>query len=441
MAEDLGARLLRAGLVTRELLAQAQATAPPHGGALATALVDLGIEEDAIAGFFLAHGYGPLLDKAEIEASDPHARQRLDGSMAAGLLAYPVRSSPAGLVVAMVDPSDRHSVQEIRYAVGSDVLPTVARVSDLQRAIRDAWPRSLEKPPPNGPHERSGELEVFSDTPGELPIELVRKRPVESKSRVRVEDHQSAAGYQSSTKKQARSNAKASHRPPPPEPEEAPAPIRPPVHRTFTRPAETEPKVRMGDPEDRWGTILPGTGERAKLLPEQKIELKSAYDPAVRTGLLGEQLRALRGSKSRDEVVKTGCEAALTVGSSALFLALHRNTLKGRGAAGSGLSSDAVRNLWIPKRSPSNFRKVLETREPYRGAHGPTAADQIFRAAIGSRGGELHLHPILVGSKLVGVLAVAEPAPGPTGEDRIETIAGEMGDALERLILAKKTRR
>jgi len=59
MADDLGARLVQAGLVTPDLLADVLGAAPPHEGALVRALVRRGVSEDALAGFFVAAGFGP----------------------------------------------------------------------------------------------------------------------------------------------------------------------------------------------------------------------------------------------------------------------------------------------------------------------------------------------------------------------------------------------
>jgi hypothetical protein len=66
MAHDLGGRLARAGLVTRDDLAEILATAPPHDAAFVRALVRRGVSEDAIAGFFLSEGFGPLLSRTDL---------------------------------------------------------------------------------------------------------------------------------------------------------------------------------------------------------------------------------------------------------------------------------------------------------------------------------------------------------------------------------------
>jgi hypothetical protein len=544
MAEDLGSRLLRAGLVTREELARALESAPPHGGALATELVRIGIEEDALAGFFLASGYGPLLDADEIKDADRGAVRRLDGTIAAGLLALPVRSSPAGLVVAMADPSDRHSVDEIRYAVGGEVLPTIARVTDLCQAIAAIWP-DVETPSA----EREGAPGIFDE--GE-PIDLVRR--VEGKGRASsdpdrgephdwsnapgLEDDPTSIVLQVSDLLELESKAEsiATFRPGSTSPTAAapidaapsgsvdrdpgPAPAPNPKVEAAPEPSAPEPKPRatdadaaksgepeeaveapllltrtkthrprpgdelrtkgrpdrrqgwasgrasplgdaqLGDPGDRWSALgLPTEAERPELraiesaseerakpetpLPPPKLSLRARklIRPSPRKpsrAEFGGLLVTIRQSQDRDEIVEVACEAFARFGRAVVFLALARGILKGRHAIGVGLTRDAVRNLWIPATSPSTFKAALDGKEPWRGPHGPTAADQVFRAAIGSRGRELALWPIVVAGKAVALVAVDDPADPEFAQELFESIAASLGDAFQRIILTEK---
>ncbi len=146
----------------------------------------------------------------------------------------------------------------------------------------------------------------------------------------------------------------------------------------------------------------------------------------------------MRASRDRDEVVELACHGALTVSRAAVLLALRKGVLKGWDGAGAGLSRDAVRNLWLPTSSPSMFRDVMQTGEPYVGAPGTSAADGLFRAAIGGRGGVVVLMPIGVGGKVVAVLAADDVTFGPLGVERIEILARAVGEAFERIIVQRK---
>ena len=529
MAEDLGARLVRAGLVTRAQLAGALAVSPVHGGALALALVRQGVLEDAIAGFFIADGFGPLLDPGDLEMADPSAASHLDGAMAAALMALPVRSSPAGLVVAMADPTDDHAVAEIRHATGREVVPTVTRVSDLTAAIERQWPGAFAP-------ETEEALEEAS------PIELVRRRtPAESKSRVLLET--AASGhYDRSTAPDERADAKRDHAVPVLEdavplvrtkavgshstgaaesspvvaktfgrPAEARSrqrgsrpPSRPPRNRhetdSYARPGSSAPPPRH-DPrwpdrrqdrpntesyerpgssappapplpeaseeqtvapsatggEDGWGTLAaPATGLAASRDRDDRAADASGKLPLrARHGLappgggsdgsqnppdMGSKLAAMRSTSSRDEVVRLACECTVTVSRAAVFLALRKGTLKGWDGEGGDLSGDAVRNLWIPATSPSIFRQVLKSGKPHAGPHGQTAADTIFRAATGSRGGDLLVQPVILGGRVVGLLCVDDARPDKLGRERVELIAQAVSEAFKRIIVSSKNR-
>jgi hypothetical protein len=171
------------------------------------------------------------------------------------------------------------------------------------------------------------------------------------------------------------------------------------------------------------------------------IKLQSLSAPpkrALRPPPVGGTLAAIRASKDRDEVVELACAGALTVSRAALLLALKKGVLKGWDAAGAQVSRDAVRNLWIPTKSPSMFRDVVAKREAYSGPHGTTAADGLFRAAVGSRGGEIVLQPVAVGGKVVAVLAADDVAFDREGVERLEVLARAVGEAFERIIVAGK---
>lgn len=495
MAADLGSRLLEAGLVTRAQLARARSAGPPHGGALARELVRLGVEEDAIAGFFLAGGYGPLLDADDLAQADPSAVRRLPAPIADALLALPIRSSPGGLVVAMADPSDRHAVEEIRYAVGQRILPAVARIGELRAAIDRHWPElaaDLARGGRDAPEEKARPSRIVSldeALGGETPIALVRRRP------------RPDAGWGGSTSGDDRDRAKGSHAPgaapaddavPLARPKAWPTPASPRARpgprttgRTFPRPGvhppgddargrrsvmrdferagmdeyrsvpEPDPPVpaRASDeppPEDRWGDLaetaeaprarppkLPPSGTMPARIRRSLEPPRPAPEPS---GDVGATLASIRASSTRDEVVRHACEGAATAGRCAVFLGLRRGTLKGLTAVGAGLSVDAVRNLVIPTGSRSLFERVVGEGEPYLGPHGDAPADKLFKAAIGSRGGDVLLAPIVLSGRTAAVLAVDGVSHGQRSRERVELLCQAVAEALKRIIVESKAR-
>lgn len=550
MAEDLGDRLVQAGLVAHAQLAEVLAEAPPHEGALVRGLVGAGLSEDGLVGFFVASGFGPLLEPADLAAAEPEAVARVPGSVAMQLLALPIRSSMAGLIVAMAAPTDTHALGELARLARSDVLATVARVGDLIEALERAYPGTRRSAVPTERESEPPVLELVNvrkkgravapegflgSTKGAERVEaratvgprlvaedseafvpLVRTKPVApptapsaetsldrkivtrdfealpKQPRVvpvgaptksapptagapakgtptRARPARGATPKAAATKERwaagralrppsgvpsaeapvARRSAPAPTPPkdPSPAPEVASAAAQNHVELDGLASMDTELEIDIVEtpatiiPKEHaeWGSL---DSPENKIDPDKIARVRESRPPrsAAKIPEIGGTLAAMRAARDRDEVVTLACQGALTVSRAAVLLALRKTVLKGWGGAGAGVSMDAVRNLWIPTSSPSMFRDVVARLEPYHGSPGTAAADGLFRATLGSRGGPVSVHPVLVGSKLVGVLAADDMRFGEDGRDRIETIARAASEALERIIVDSKKR-
>ena len=508
MAEDLGARLVRAGLASREQLATALAEGPAQGGSLAARLLDGGVSEEDLVGFFLSNGFGPLLDADELARARPHVLQHITAQMAHTLLALPIRQSAAGLVVAMADPSDVDAVAELRFATGGSVLATVARLSELRAALARFYPDGARRP---------------STKPSDLPLELVRRRSdptnpvtlndrgepefavplvrpkafakpiplttkadsgkkvgeVASRSPEAVQPlvqrkapSGSAASKPSSPQEPSRQSDASADKPAPATrksaaatPIKGPATEKPPIK----KPPVDKPSVKrkvfgpFGEKPPRVDPVsTPTTGHTRSIIPQNEAswgalsESAPANKAAATTPAtsvrpapkrrkkrappsgVGNHLASIRASEDRDEIVRHACEAALTVAKSAVLLALKKGVLRGWDARGPSVSPDAIRNLWIPATAPSMFRKVVERGEPHRGPYGSSAADNLYRAATGSRGGRIIIQPIMVAAKPVAVLCAEDAGHGAAAYDRLEVIAHAVGESFKRLIVSTK---
>jgi hypothetical protein len=84
------------------------------------------------------------------------------------------------------------------------------------------------------------------------------------------------------------------------------------------------------------------------------------------------------------------------------------------------------------------LNEVLHSGKLFRGAYGDTAADHLFRSAFGTHGREVAICPVHVGARMVGVLCVNDP---PAATDAVERVAGALGAAFQRLIVAQKSGR
>ena len=494
MPDSLGGRLARAGLVTRADLAEIVASAPAHDGALVRALVRRGLPEDALAGFFLSEGFGPLLDAHELDRAEAAWARRVPISMALDFLALPIREATDGVVVAMAAPSDGHIVSELARVLGARVLATVARPSQIEARLRALLPDARLAPSPQ-PAPEAPVLELTQRRPrtsttfdtgfrapdrtkdgklgprlslstDEVAMPLVRHKPSSlpratetpatlpprnvaqpvlptPKSALASSDWRRGSDRRSTTA------------------ELIPAQVGPPrekrasaisaanlelaLHGAVERASEP-PKPKSVAPlqaEERWDLPSTPPAPIASLAkePANKLSSRGSVDlPTVKAspGDIGTILSSMRGASDRDEVVRLACEGATSVARAAVFFALRKGVLKGWDGAGPGVRRDSVRNLWIPTSSASTFKKVLETKAGIVGPYGTTVADGLFRAAVGSRGGDFMVQPVSVAGKIVGMLCVDDLRPGPLGAHRVEVLAQAIGDGFVRVISAAK---
>lgn len=550
MPDDLGGRLTRAGLVTRADLAELVAAAPAHDAALVRALVRRGVPEDALAGFFLSEGFGPLLDRQDLDRAEPVWANRLPSAMALDFLALPLRAATNGIVVAMAAPSDAHIVRELTRVLGERVLATIARPSHIESRVRVLHPNATleaarapepEPPPvleltrrrsttergfdpgfraPDGTKEaKLGPRLALPDDEPAMP--LVRHKPsltpgsfervapasaapVVAKTFARPEpadawrrgeprrsntqplipaiaplptstvsisippappaptSHPPATSLVGAlTDLAERTSEPAASIPPAPTapsmfaPSIAPAPMAPSVDAPSLPPAATAPStappptpsiaaIDATSPGDRWD--LPSSPPAAPKPPRtrdaaNKLSSRASAElPTIKAAPadIGAILQAMRGATDRDEVVRLACEGGTSVARAAVFFALRKGVLKGWDGAGPGVRRDSVRNLWIPTSSPSTFKKVLDTKTGSLGPYGTSVADGLFRAAVGSRGGDFMVQPVVVAGKVVGMLCVDDLRPGPLGAHRVEVLTQTVGDSFVRIISAGK---
>ena len=535
MPVDLGARLVRAGLVTRELLQAALATSeqPAHGGALAATLVGLGVEEDAITGFLIADGYGPLVAENELAGADFRLLEQLPEGVAETLWALPLGHGEDGWIVAMADPSDQHAVQEIGYFVGGPVVPRLARLSGLRQAFARADRGQ-------GAAAASRDRAATADRDPPVVIDLVRHRPVAAadgggagsdraaphdKARVRLPmgevPHPAnrspwVGRYDGSTTGRAREAAKATlgrpnvgvedvsvplvrkkvHAPSPRREAAASPPFGTPITQAYSplppRPGDRQrqptrgmppplaegpaaakvtataspaaggtgppvgssassepPRTQQGDPPDRWEDLPPpgithhrlpvkSSAPPAKLSTRARRSFRPPSPSIAPPADFGTHLSRLRAAEDRDAVIHHACQAAQVLGTTVIFLTVRQSILRGHEGSSATLSRDALRNLWIPSTSPSVFRNVVATGQPYVGPHGQSAADQIFRAAIRSQGAKLHVEPVELAGRVVGILCVDEPTDESIVVERAQLIARSVAEAFLRIIQTQK---
>jgi hypothetical protein len=398
---------VQAGLVT-----EARARTSDPGDPListvrvVTNLVEQGLDERELAGFFVTQGFGPMLQSAELSRADQSLVRCLSATDAHELCALPIRWSPAGAVVAMADPKDERALAKLRVALGGEILPTVAKVSDLVDAIDRAYP-------PDRPT-------LVSDLSA-----LARSRApsavmplVQAKSEPRDSDPSLAELTKSMSPAWDRAwNRSATDRQVSVTPKWTHVPL-PSVEPT---PGQTSASFETPAP--------PSTSDSS-------VASKTVVPPTVSDSASDAHLAELRRANDRDEVVRVACQACLSVARGAAFLALRKGVFRGWDGAGEDVTSAGIRSLWVPATNPSVLSDVLHSGRVFRGAYGETAADYLFRGAFGSHGRDVVIVPVIIGSRMVGVLCANDPVGDASA---VERVAEAMGQAFERLIVSQKT--
>lgn len=158
--------------------------------------------------------------------------------------------------------------------------------------------------------------------------------------------------------------------------------------------------------------------------------------PKVSDSAIDAHLAELGRVTSRDDVVRVACQACLSAARGAAFLALRKGVFRGWDGAGEDVTSAGIRSLWVPASNPSVLNEVLHSGRPFHGPYGETAADHLFRAAFGSQGRDVVIVPVMIGSRMVGVLCANDPASDTSA---VERVAEGVGQAFERLIVAQKS--
>ena len=428
MAGRLVEQLIDAGLVTE---AQARTSDSSDrllpSGQVVQNLVAAGLDERALAGFFVSLGFGPMLQSPELARADGNLVRRLAGADAHDLCAMPLRPSPAGAIVAMADPTDEGAVAKLSAALGGSILPTVAKLSDLLASIDRAYPQE------RGPLVTDPVAVARSRTPSDV-VPLVQQKakggtdqtlaafdPSLSELASTASPVWDRAWNRSTTEREVSLTPKSSHIPlpivsRPPSAESPPAaagPSHPPAGPSHPPTAQSPPPTAR--PVSRWASTV--------------------QPPTVSESAIDAHLAELGSVTSRDDVVRVACHACLAAARGSAFLALRKGVFRGWDGAGEDVTSAGIRSLWVPASNPSILNEVLHTGRPFHGAYGQTAADHLFRSAFGSHGREVVIVPVMIGSRMVGVLCANDPASDTSA---VERVAEAVGKAFERLIVARK---
>jgi hypothetical protein len=148
--------LLRNSVLTREQLQSAVTEARAKGCGLTYTLVSMGLIQEAVLLHLLSQIFKVrAVELSKIERIDPRVLGTLSPEMAGRGLVLPVHRTGDTLTVAMVNPTNRSTIQHLGQVTGLKIQPVIATEFALRSAIPKHYsadrPSAAAAPPPSRP--------------------------------------------------------------------------------------------------------------------------------------------------------------------------------------------------------------------------------------------------------------------------------------------------
>jgi type IV pilus assembly protein PilB len=135
----LGELLVREKLISLEELKQAKELQKANGDNLGKSLSKLGMVSDEEITEFLAAQYNvPAIDLEDYEL-DTELLELIPQDVADRHKILPISRAGTSLVVAMVDPTNLHAIDDVKFLTGYNVEPVVASESAIEKAIEQHY--------------------------------------------------------------------------------------------------------------------------------------------------------------------------------------------------------------------------------------------------------------------------------------------------------------
>lgn len=139
----IGEFLVRAGLIDSSALAQAREVQQTNGVSLAKALETLGLADGQAISAALAESLHLEFLRGEIPEVLPELVALLPGDVCRKRLIVPLSLQANSLRLALADPMDYSTVQDVEFRTGKCVVPVVATESSIQSLLDKFYPPDL----------------------------------------------------------------------------------------------------------------------------------------------------------------------------------------------------------------------------------------------------------------------------------------------------------
>jgi len=141
----LGTLLIEAELLTNDELLLALEIQKVEGRRLGEILIEhLGLTEECIGRAVARQIQLPFMAPLPVEDVDPAVAEHFTPALVRSRGCLPIRPTELGLTVAMADPLDMQTLNELEATYRETIQPVVTTPSALEAAIRHLWPATQE---------------------------------------------------------------------------------------------------------------------------------------------------------------------------------------------------------------------------------------------------------------------------------------------------------
>lgn len=332
---------MQENLVTRAQLDEAKrgAASQPSQGVAARLLEKGAIDHGDLARVISEKMSIPLADRKLFEQIPDAAIRAVARDLADEFSLIPVGVDKDGLKVAMLDPTDHATIEELSFFVGKRIKPMVASHEMIQGALKRYY--RIERPPLPQAQPRASNSEAAAIPPVK-PLEQV--------------------------------------------------PARTPIHedKTLIAPAVRHAAINEAP------TLSTAIVTPPPATPATPTLSNAALDTACK-----EAVAKLSTVKSKEDLAAIFLGFACLVMRRVALFTIKKNVVLGWAGQGPDLEHKNLKGIMIPLNSPSIFQRVRDSKVYFFGEVEDTTVNQIFLTALGNiKPPNVILVPIVIGEKV-----------------------------------------
>jgi hypothetical protein len=429
MGQRLGDLLIERGLLTPSQLKTALRTQEFFGGHLGSILIELGFLDERTLGETLARSAGVRYAPSDVLVDIPdEVIKVLPAKVAERHKAIPIRIQERRLHLAMLNPRDLLSLDEIAYLTGMVVVPYVAPEYRIYEA-----------------------LERYYSVVRLRPERITVTAKVDPSDLVRDESHGGAASAPARASRQQSQHGSVGL---------DGLPLDAEVDLAGASFAGTTPQPRTEQILDqlprslsewREGAVAADPSPAASLAPpvpslrpRPREAAVPAEPPAVAPSArepLGETAERLLAAETREDIAEILLNAAGRFFRRRLLFVVQRDRIVGWDGWGDQIARERVKNVLLPVESLSLFTPVRSSAIPFRGPVADLPANRRLFEDLGMKPpAEVALLPLLIKDRVVAVL-YGDNGTAPLSSLDLEQLRRQTMQAamaLEILILRSK---